>query len=101
MTTRIRFSHNGEEIYEFNPAEGVQEHWIPPIGSFVRLINTHNNMDRLMKVQQITTIYEQPFVGPSALVDVEPLIEIHLRRLMPGELGNRDEPSGDGYDTEA
>jgi len=85
LFNHIHFYHNGEKIYCcFSPV-------VPRIGEFVKIMI--DNDCSVWKVQQICN----EFTWIKGLGEMNPHIEIHLRRLRPGERGNLDEPTGYRY----
>ena len=93
MTTRMNFIYNLQEVYSFEYM-GPPEHWVPPIGSFIKFIDEFGDESNQWRVQAIETIYKKIRVGPEVNRDIEPQVNVHLRKLHPGEGGNKLEPSG-------
>lgn len=87
MGIRLFFTHNKEEVFYYYSGDG----YVPPINSFIRIIDNKEN-SKLWKVQQITTVIRK--IGPAIS---EPEVEVHLRRLHPGEESNILEPTGYDY----
>ena len=73
------FIHNGNEIQSF------RSNFVPRDNQFIKIYN--DDEESIWRVRQI----ENVFSFKTGFGELEPYVNVYLRRLRPGEYGNKDD----------